>query len=134
MKIISIRDILTKLRYQNALSPTDSESAFRIKFLQFFPDQKENILSYQENPGCRCVSKIVEAIQKDKEVTSAALKSLFDEDVVISFPRSISGEVRVIENTDESYSNLIQSTIRNSEGFRGLSVVPFGDKLKVYFY
>jgi hypothetical protein len=135
MKLLSIRDVLSKLRYQNAAAPTDAESIFRLKFLQFFPDQKENINSYQENPGCRCVSKIVEAIQKDREITASALKSMFDgEDVSISFPRSITCEVRTIENTDEAYSELIQSTMRSSEGFRGLSVVPFGDKLKVFFY
>jgi hypothetical protein len=127
-------EVLGRLRYRNVSAPTDAELVYRTKFLQFFPDQLENINAYQENPGCRCVSKIVDSIQKDKEIMTTAINSLFEgEEVTLIFPRVAAGDVSVV-NDDAAYKDLILSKMKNNESFRGLSVIPFGDKLKIFFY
>lgn len=141
-RIVSPREILKRLRYVDGQNPTKEELDFRNTFLEFFPDQGENVRMFQENSGCKCVSKIVEVMYKDMEVTSKVVKKLFGEEFSISgtsgslSPLSplgfdLIGEVRVIEDTEVAYRELVRSAGR----FRGLTIMPAGgNKLRVFFY
>ena len=136
MKAVQVHEILSSLRYRDPTKPTPEEIGFRRRFLKIWPDQEVNILSFQDDPNCKCSAKILQAVQADRDKLQAAVKTIYeDPEIFVVFPRSIVGEVRVVDDTDKAYEDMIDHAVKYGESFRGMFLRPIeGGKIKVYFY
>lgn len=136
MRPVQVHEILTGLRYKDPTNPTREEVGFRRRFLTIWPEQEVNILSFQDDPNCKCSAKLLQAMQADRNKLQAAVKVIYDDpETFVVFPKSVVGEIRVIDDTDKAYEDMIDHAVKYGESFRGLFLRPIeGGKLKVYFY
>lgn len=131
---ITLQDVVTRLRFKDAAAPTIEEVRYRQRFLELFPDLEAKIISYQDNPNCKCAGEIFQRINQNQQLVFDHADLLFGESVEWVTPKTIVGETMVVEN-DEAYSKLMRDLPAQGQHFRGLAVVPLPDgKLKLYFY
>lgn len=137
MQTTTIPQFIGSLRYRDAASPTPAEVSKRVRFLEKFPDQEVNILSYQDNPGCKCAGLIFAAISSVPD-QAAVLTYIEGSPISIVTPFQAVGSVITIDDTPEAYAALHQRIQKEKFMFRGLSVaavtVDGVAKLKVFFY
>ena len=135
MPALTIQQLLQNLRYQNAASPTPDEIARRRRFLERFPNQEANIISFQDNPNCKCSAEIQNALMKDSKGINEIASFLMGEKVTITTPKMVGGKVMNIPNTPEAWAELIALTQREMFVFRGITTLLDPDgSLRVFFY
>jgi hypothetical protein len=135
MQALTVQQLVQSLRYQNAAKPTPEEIARRRRFLERFPRQEPNILSYQDNPNCKCSADIQAALLKDSKGINEIAEFLMGEKVSISTPKMVSGKVMNIPNTNEAWAELVALTQREMFIFRGITTMPEPDgSMRVLFY
>ena len=137
MKTLTPQQFVGTLRYGNPANPTVNEVAKRARFLEKYPAQEANILSYQTNPGCTCARDLIASISNDANKLQN-LSYIEGEEVTVLVPTQAMGKVIVIDDTDESYAALIKRLQNEMTMFRGLTVVPATidgvAKLRVFFF
>lgn len=134
---LTIQQFVATLRYGNPSDPKPAEVAKRARFLEKYPAQEANILSYQDKPDCKCSRDIVQAISADpnKQVN---IDYIAGEHVEIVVPTQVIGKVITIDDTEEAWTTLAQRFQTEMFMFRGLTIVPAvidgQAKLRVFFY
>jgi hypothetical protein len=140
MKTIALPQFTASLRYQDAANPTEAEVAKRRRFLERYPSQEANILSYQQNPGCKCGGELQNAITGDPMTDKSALCSLIEgEPVKILTPTNMSGKLVTIDDTEEAWGTLVKRMRDEIWIFRDITVAPVADEtgkriLRVFIY
>jgi hypothetical protein len=133
----SLPQFVATLRYGNAANPSAAEVAKRARFLEKYPAQEANILSYQDKPDCKCSRDIVQAISADPN-KQASLDYIAGEHVEIITPTQAVGKIITIDDREEDYLALTQRFQTEMFMFRGLTIVPVVidgvAKLRVFFY
>lgn len=139
MEQMQIHQIVRSLRYKDPLSPTVEEMSLRQRFLSKFSNQEANILSYQDNPNCKCSGELMKAIANSVEDKNELLSYIIGRPVEVAKPNDMSGKMIVINDTETSWSELASSFKLKMMMFRGLTIVPSVDIdgrkiLRVFFY
>lgn len=137
MKNITLHQFIGSLRYGNAANPTAADVARRARFLERYPSQEANILSYQTDPKCKCGRDILAAITNDADKVEN-LSYVEGEPINIIVPIQAVGKIIVIDDDEAAYLALTQRFQAEMFMFRGLSIVPTtidgAAKLRVFFY
>jgi hypothetical protein len=134
MLTITSAQLLANLRYTNATNPSVAEIARRRRYLTRYPAQEANILSYQENPSCRCSSEIYAAMASDPAGLNAVATIIMDEPTEVIVPRQMAGEIIEVNDTPEDWRALNVRIKNEALIFRALEVVVSNGKLRVFFY
>jgi hypothetical protein len=138
MRNITIQQVVQALRYVDAANPTPSEVGRRTRFLAAFPDQEANVLSYQDNPNCKCRADLSSAIQKAPGDKDVLLTGVMGEEVHLIVPVNLMGKVLVIDDTEEAWAALAKRFMAESMMFRGMAIVPATidgvAKLRIFFH
>lgn len=129
-------DVLQRLRYADAANPTPAEQGFRQRFLVLYPDQEANILSYQDNPACKCGGDIMNRIIADQARFRTNVQGLYDttDEITVVIPRPIVGDVYTIPNDDQSWRDWVNNAANEGLQYRGLSLVAVDNLLKIYVW
>jgi hypothetical protein len=112
-----------------------------------FPSIYADIESASSNPNCSCVRKIEsELLQNQSKSIIVLNKFLYNKDnnekikeiINIDYesmaPKSYQGKMFIIENTPESFKNLVDSVVENRGFFRSFSTsIDENGKLNIYF-
>lgn len=133
MRRLTLHQLLPLLRFKEA-TPTPEEAAIRQRFLERHPDQAANIASYQARPVCKCANELMKAMGQDHNVLVEKMTYILGEPIEIVVPRSVAGQVFEIDDTQSDWANFIAGIQKEMCMFRGMNIVPFGPKLKIYFY
>lgn len=137
MQNFSVHQFVASLRYQNSAAPTPSEVAKRLRFLERYPDQEVNILSYQDNPVCQCSNSLINAIQADANKNDSATY-IDGQPTTVFAPFQAMGTILTIDDTPEAYTAMHRRIMAELFMFRGLSIVPTvidgQPKLRVFFF
>ncbi len=135
MLSLTIQQLTQQLRYQNAAQPTPAEILRRRRFLERFPAQEANIISYQDNPNCKCSHEIQNALMKDTKGINEIATFLMGEPTSITTPKMVAGRTMSIPNTPEAWEALIALTQKEMFIFKGITTVVDPDgSLRVLFY
>jgi len=111
-------------------------------YIERFPEQTENALSFSVDPGCSCKEKIIEHFKNNAEalddLTQTFLQNNPLEINLKEFLRGISvnnvaGRMFKIDKTEEAYSDFIDNMKNNRWAFRYMSVAVDGDKYVFFF-
>jgi hypothetical protein len=133
--ILQVGQVVGALRYKDPNKPAAEEVGRRKRFISRYPTQEANLLSYQENPSCKCAGEMAAMISKDPEGASAAASFIMDQPVTVVTPKNVAGTLTTIENTPEAYRELISGMAQRAEQHRGLSAVLLPDgKLQILFW
>lgn len=130
----SIKSFIPLLRFRDPTQPTPEEVELRQRFLARYPDQVENLLSYQLNPGCSCAGKIAHVISGDPEGPEKVISALLGRTVTVRVPKRIGGKVFIIDDTPEAWEEFVKRSVTELNVFRGVSIVPADGKLRLFVY
>lgn len=135
MTSLTVQQLTQSLRYQNPAAPTAQEVGRRRRFLERFPNQEANVISYQDNPNCKCSIEIQNALMKDSKGINEIATFLMGEPVSITTPKMVAGKVMNIPNTNEAWAELVALTQKEMFVFRGITTLLDPDgSLRVLFY
>lgn len=133
--IMQVGQVIGSLRYKDPNKPTPEEVGRRKRFVSRYPTQEANLLSYQENPSCKCAGEMAGMVAKDPEGASVAASFILDQPVTVITPKNMAGTLITIENTAEAYKDTVVGMAQKSEQYRGMSAVLLPDgRLQLMFW
>ena len=138
MKSIVIHQYVPSLRYPDANNPTPDQIARRQRFLERYPAQEANILSYQTDPTCKCGGELSAAINNDpKKVEN--ITYVEGEQVVFVSPQMMYGKTMTVDDTEGAWEDLTKRFQAEQMMFRSLTVAPSVDDtgkkiLRIFFF
>lgn len=129
-------DLTARLRYKDAANPTPKEVAIRKRFLVRYPDQEENVISFQENQQCDCNAKIQKRVIDDAAALNPLLREMFEftEDSELIIPRHLAGEIMVIPDNEKEFKELLTTCAKERWTYKGIGIFREDGNLKLYFY
>jgi len=111
-------------------------------YIERFPVQTENALSFSVDPGCSCKEKIIEHFKNNAEAVDDLTQTFLQNNPLeinlkeflqrISV-NNVAGRMFKIDKTEEAYSNFIDNMKNNRWAFRYMSVAVDGDKYVFFF-
>jgi len=111
-------------------------------YIERFPGQTENALSFSVDPGCSCKEKIIEHFKNNAEAVDDLTQTFLQNNPLeinlkeflqrISV-NNVAGRMFKIDKTEEAYSNFIDNMKNNRWAFRYMSVAVDGDKYVFFF-
>jgi hypothetical protein len=111
-------------------------------YIERFPEQTENALSFSVDPGCSCKEKIIEHFKNNAEAVDDLTQTFLQNNPLeinlkeflqrISV-NNVAGRMFKIDKTEEAYSNFIDNMKNNRWAFRYMSVAVDGDKYVFFF-
>jgi hypothetical protein len=139
MKTVTIQNVIASLRYKLVVSPTPDEVSRRQRFLEKFPNQEINILSFQDNPTCKCSHNLFLAVQNSSEDKDTLLSYIVGEPVHVISPVNMSGKVIIINDSADAWAELVIRFKTEMMMFKNLTIVPsinsVGENiLRIFFY
>lgn len=120
---------------------------FKLILQSEFPNIYADIESASTNPNCSCVKKVEKELfaNKDKALNLLntylsnkdnleKIQSVLNVDYVALSPKSYSGKMFTIENTEEKFKELVNSIQKDRAMFRSFSTAINSEgKLHIYF-
>ena len=137
--------LLDLLRVIDPEQPTPVEQERMGVFSALYAFAIDKLAAYQESPGCgTCRAELSEVFENDLNRANELLRRLDpsqDWRIVgqgastqTQPRRDVAGSVIELDGSDEAYMNLIKDAARLHWRYRGLSVCPSPNGVKVYFY
>ena len=133
----------------------NTEEVQKLTFNNFenLPEIYADVVSAANNPSCSCRSRVYQYIKNNFDISKSVIYTILQNDQInneilnkiyestVNQFNSISdknkklgGQIFEIENSDEAYSNLIESFKSQNLIFKGLQIIEQGTKLKIYIY
>src|SRR5208283_1520266 len=108
--------------YRDPTNPTVEEVAIRNRFLEIYPFQRDNIVSYQNDSACRCSREILQALGSDPVYLSEKMSYIFGDTTKVSIPHQIAGEIFEIDDTPEAWKEFTVKIETEMFLFRGMTM------------
>lgn len=132
---MTVVDLVQKLRYQDATKPTKEEIERRKRFLARYPNLEAKMLTYQDNPNCKCRGEIIAAILETPSQVDEIASYLLGQTTRIITPKQIAGKAMTIPNTDKAWEDLINRCRREMLVYNGITTFLNPDGMvRVLFY
>ena len=102
-----------------------------------------DVESFKINPNCSCRGRIEAHINSNRDTSHAFLvdwlqqnpQSAFTPQAIIQkfTTTTLGGTIVTLPNTEQAFAEFYTKAISERYVFRGFSVVPAGDNIKIYF-
>jgi hypothetical protein len=145
------------------LKNTDEVQKLTFNNFENLPEIYADVVSAANNPNCSCRNRVYQYIKNNFDISKSVIYTILQNDQInneilnkiyertidqfnsisdknkklqnnISKNIYIGGQIFEIENSDEAYSNLIESFKSQNLIFKGLQIIEQGTKLKIYIY
>jgi hypothetical protein len=145
------------------LKNTDEVQKLTFNNFENLPEIYADVVSAANNPSCSCRSRVYQYIKNNFDISKSVIYTILQNDQInneilnkiyestvnqfnsisdknkklqnnIAKNIYIGGQIFEIENSDEAYSNLIESFKSQNLIFKGLQIIEQKSKLKIYIY